>query len=44
MVEVVCSDDTLRVKRIFLDEIKNFKNQLADQGIKKFKCIKKEAD
>jgi len=40
MVEVVCTQDTLRVKRLFLDEIKTIKNQLAEQGIKKLKATK----
>jgi len=39
MVEVVCTQDTLRVKRLFLDEIKTIKNQLAEQGIKKLKAL-----
>jgi hypothetical protein len=40
MVEVVCTQDTLRVKRLFLEEIKNIKNQLADLGVKKLKVTK----
>jgi len=43
-VEIVCIDDTLRVKKLFLEEIKDIKNKLADQGIKKFKVNHADRD